>query len=97
MRGLLGDSKEALEERLALRGPPNRRRKRARFDAKTLLKQEDELERIYRPPEGVVLDTTNWTVAESAKWIARNILLEPYCPFNFRERLSEIINKDGEL
>jgi len=89
-------SKPALEERLARRGTNKRVRGKVSFETDTLLKQEAELLKIYGPPNAVI-DTSNSTVGDTAKCIARVILLEKYCPFDFSARLEEIIKKRGRL
>jgi hypothetical protein len=90
-------SKEQLEERLARRGNPKPKRGPVRFDAKTLLAQEAELLKVYRPAKNDILDTTEASAGECARAIARTILLESYSNFEFESRLSDIIEKDGEL
>lgn len=92
-------SEEVLEERLARRGTKRRERDHGvtRFDTSTLIKQEEELLKIYRLSLESTIDTTRVTVEETAKRIARTILLEPYQAFDFSARLNEIIEKGGEL
>ncbi len=67
------------------------------FDAKTLLAQEQQLIEIYKPGETSVFDTTFLTVGETAKLIARKILLEGYSEFAFQYRLEGVIHRAGRL
>jgi hypothetical protein len=92
-------SEEVLEERLARRGTKRRERDQGitRFDTGTLLKQEEDLLRIYRMSPEETIDTTRVSLEETVKNIARTILLGPYEPFDFAARLDEIIAKGGEL
>jgi hypothetical protein len=89
-------SKLALEERLARRGANKKVRGKVSFETATLLKQEAELMKIYSPLNAVV-DTSNSTVGDTAKYIARIILLGEYCPFDFTARLETIIKNRGGL
>jgi hypothetical protein len=90
-------TKQALEERLARRGTNKRVRGKVSFETETLLEQEAELLKIYRPTEESTIDTSDSVVFDTAKQIARTILLEDYRPFDFSGRLEEVINKRGEL
>ena len=90
-------SKQSLEERLARRGGNKRIRGKVRFETDTLLQQEADLLKIYRPPTDSIIDTSDLTVTDTAKYIARTILLEDYRPFDFSERLNEVIKRRGEL
>jgi RNase adaptor protein for sRNA GlmZ degradation len=90
-------SKESLKERLARRGTKKADRGKIRFDAKALIQQEKELMKIYKPPPNSVIDTTDSTAGETARSIARTILLEKYDPFDFAARLEEVIKMSGEL
>ncbi len=84
-------SQGALDERIARRGT------KKGFDAKTLVAQGHQLAEIYRPHEPSIFDTSVSTVEETAKRIARQILLEKYSEFSFQERLEEIMRNSGEL
>ncbi len=86
----------ALEERMARRGIMKGGQKRG-FDAETLVEQERQLSEIYKPDEASVFDTTDSSVGETAKQIARKILLGKYAEFQFQERLDEIIKDAGRL
>jgi broad-specificity NMP kinase len=90
-------SKESLKERLARRGTKRVVRGKVRFNTKALVQQEKELRTIYRVPPGVGIDTTDSTVGETARTIARIILLEKYDPFDFTARLDEVIKGGGKL
>jgi hypothetical protein len=90
-------SNEALKERLARRGAKKAGRGKVRFDAKALVKQEKELMAIYRLPQNAVIDTTEGTAGETARTIARTILLDEYHPFDFAARLEEVIKMGGKL
>jgi hypothetical protein len=61
------------------------------------LEQEAELFKIYRPSTKAVIDTSDSTIGETAKNIARTILLEDYSPFDFFVRLNEVIKGRGKL
>jgi hypothetical protein len=53
--------------------------------------------KTYRPSPGDVIDTTDSTSGETARTIARRILLERYNPFDFADRLEEVIKMNGVL
>jgi hypothetical protein len=89
-------SKTALEERLARRGTNKRVRGKVSFETETLLQQEKELLKVYSPLNAII-DTTNSKVGDTAKDIARIILLGEYRPFDFSARLEKIIEKRGRL
>src|SRR5207248_1373872 len=90
-------SESALEERMARRGSEGRRKAQRRFDAKTLIKQERQLTGIYGPKDASIFDTTDPPVGETAKQIARKILLGDYAEFAFDGRLREILKRKGAL
>jgi len=90
-------SESALEERMARRGSEGRRKAQRRFDAKTLVKQERQLVSIYGPKDTSIFDTTDPPVGETARQIARKILLENYSEFAFDPRLKEILKQKGAL
>jgi hypothetical protein len=90
-------SEKSLEERMARRGTNKRVHGKISFKTDTLLKQEAELLKVYKPPAKAVIDTSDSTVGETARNIARTILLEEYSPFNFSARLDEVIRKRGKL
>ena len=90
-------SKSVLEERMARRGTNKRIHGKVSFETDTLVEQEAELRKIYRPTPNSVFDTSDLTVGETAKKIARTMLLEDYIPFSFSGRLNEIIKKRGAL
>jgi hypothetical protein len=90
-------SKESLKERLARRGARKAGRGKVRYDTKTLVQQERDLMKVYRLPQNSVIDTTDSTAGETARGIAREILLEKYEAFDFAARLEDIIDRDGEL
>src|SRR5260370_36250805 len=69
-------SKESLKERLARRGTRKAGRGKVRFDPKSLIQQEKELLQIYGLSPSAVIDTTDSTAGETARAIARTILLE---------------------
>jgi hypothetical protein len=94
---LLSASCEALRTRMLRRGIDITKTNQKRFDAKTLLAQEQQLIEIYKPKETSVFDTTFLTVGETAKLIARKILLEEYSEFSFQGRLEGVINRAGRL
>ena len=83
-------SKGSFEERLARRGVPSGADGKIQYDAETLLKQEADLKKIYRPTETTTFDTSETTTGEMAQKIAREILLGDYSAFNFSSRLKEI-------
>ena len=87
----------ALEERLARRGVKKGRRGKTRFDVEGLVRQEDELKKIYRPADCSIFDTSELSVGVSARRIAREILLGSYSSFDFVARLDEIISEEGAL
>jgi hypothetical protein len=86
----------ALEERLARRGARKRVRGKTSYGTDTLLKQEAELLKIYGPLDATI-DTSNSTIGDTAKYIARVILLEDYRPFDFAARLDQVIKNKGRL
>jgi hypothetical protein len=90
-------TKNALQERLARRGSKKRKKGKIRFDTKTLIEQEKELIKIYRPADHTIIDTSDMTVSETAKKIARALLLGEYRTFDFTNRLDEVIKKGGQL
>ena len=94
---LLKATKTSLEERLARRGANRRIRGKVRFATESLLEQETNFFKIYRPSTDAVIDTSDSTIGETAKKIARIILLEDYNPFDFSDRLDEVVQSDGEL
>lgn len=67
------------------------------YDTARLIAQEAELKKIYRPAETATFDTSDTTVSETAKRIARAILLQEYVPFSFKDRLNEIIAAEGTI
>jgi broad-specificity NMP kinase len=90
-------SKESLKERLARRGAKNSGRGKSPFDSKSLIRQEKELMKIYRLQPKDAIDTTDSTAGETAKSIARTILLDKYEPFDFASRLEDVIKTQGDL
>ncbi len=90
-------SKGTLEERLARRGTKKAGPGKVRFDWKTLVQQEKELLKTYGLTQAVAIDTTDLTAGETARKIARMILLEKYSPFDFGSRLNQVIKADGKL
>jgi hypothetical protein len=90
-------SERSLKERMARRGTNKRVHGKVSFETDTLLEQEKELFKIYRPLANAVIDTSESTSSDTAKNIARTILLEEYKPFDFSARLDEVIKKRGKL
>jgi hypothetical protein len=91
-------SAAALAERMARRGVAvTKSGKTKGFDANALLVQERKLAKIYKPETSSIFDTSESTVGETAKQIARKILLERYAEFAFQERLEQITSRDGKL
>jgi hypothetical protein len=90
-------SRESLKQRLARRGTKKAGRGKVRFDSTTLVKQEKELLEIYKISLGSIIDTTNSSASETARIIARTILLEKYEAFDFTARLDEVIEKGGKF
>lgn len=86
-----------LEERMARRGMRKRVGGKVTYQTDTLVRQNEYLTRVYRPSTENIVDTSEATVGETAKYIARKILLYDYTPFDFSERLSEVIKRRGEL
>jgi len=89
-------TEDAFKERLAKRALPSGDKKRIQYDPDSLIAQEVKLRKIYRPATEATFDTSESTVGQTAKEIARTILLKPYNVFDFSTRLNEI-GKDGEL
>jgi hypothetical protein len=89
-------TKEAFEDRLAKRALPSGDGKKIQFDSETLMAQDAKLKKIYNPEEGSTFDTSETDVGETAKRIARTILLDPYTSFDFAARLEKIC-EGGEL
>jgi predicted ATPase len=90
-------SRTAFEERLARRGQSHTKKGKVFYNADKLIKQEEELMKAYRPMADECVDTSECSVGEAAREIARRILLGPYTTFDFTQRVTEIITKDGEL
>ena len=90
-------SREALKERLARRGTIKVGSGKYRFDAKALIQQETELLKIYNLNRSDTTDTTDSTAGETARAIAKTILLGDYKPFDFLARLQQIIQMGGAL
>jgi len=93
----LSASKDALSERMVRRGSFRKKDGSAGYDADRLKEQEEELKKIYCPEDGSIFDTSDSTVADTAKRIARAILLGPYSQFEFRKRLDHILKSKGAL
>jgi SIR2-like domain len=93
----LSVSYDVLRERMARRGIDVTKTNQKGFDGKTLLAQQQQLHEIYKPEKGSIFDTTFITVGETAKLIARVILLEGYSEFAFKKRLEGVINRAGLL
>jgi SIR2-like domain len=89
-------SEEVFKERLAKRALPSGDEKKIQFDPQSLIAQEAKLKKIYRPEAHSIFDTSDISAGQTAKEIARAILLKPYKTFEFSVRLGEIC-KDGEL
>lgn len=89
-------SEDAFKERLAKRALPTGDEKKIQFDPETLIAQEAKLKKIYQPEDDSTFDTGEMDTGETAKKIARMILLKPYKAFDFSARLDQIC-KDGEL
>jgi SIR2-like domain len=89
-------SEEAFKERLAKRALPTGDEGKIQFDPESLIAQEAKLKKIYRPEAEFTLDTSDIDAGQTAKGIARAILLTPYKTFDFSTRLEQIC-KDGEL
>jgi hypothetical protein len=60
----------------------------------SLLKRQ--LKKIYKPEPEATFDTSDVSPGQTAKEIARAILLKPYTTFEFSVRLGQICT-DGEL
>ena len=82
---------------MARRGTIKVGRGKFRFNAKTLVRQEKELMQIYRMLADDTINTTKSSPGDTARWIARTILLEKYDQFDFATRLEEIIKMNGSL
>jgi hypothetical protein len=93
---LLTASEEAFKERLAKRALPSGDEKKIQYDPKTLIAQEAKLKKIYNPDAQSMFDTSETDIGQTAKEIARAILLKPYAAFNFSKRLDQIC-ADGEI
>jgi len=93
---LLSASEDAFKERLAKRALPTGDEKKIQYDPGTLIVQEAKLKKIYNPDAGAIFDTSKIDVGQTAKEIARTILLKPYSAFDFSRRLDEIC-RDGEI
>ena len=52
---------------------------------------------IYRMLADDTINTTESSPGDTARWIARTILLEKYDQFDFATRLEEIIKMNGSL
>jgi len=89
-------SEDAFRERLAKRALPSGDEKKIQFDPKTLIAQEAKLKKIYEPGEDSTFNTSEMDTGQTAKEIARMILLKPYKIFQFSDRLDQIC-KDGQL
>jgi hypothetical protein len=87
---------DAFKERLAKRALPSGDEKKIQYDTETLIAQEEKLRKIYRPATEAIFDTSETTAGQTAKEIARTILLRPYNVFDFSARLNQI-GKDGEF
>lgn len=90
-------SETALKERLAKRGSRKGGTGPIQFDAARLLEQQKVLEKIYTPQAGSTFDTSRPSIGETAQQIARLILLGEYTPFDFDERLNQILASKGVL
>lgn len=90
-------NKNSLEERLERRGYRTNRKNEIVYTPSALLTQEKQLRQIYHLGEDDLFDTTNLSVMQIARTIARMVLLDKYVPFQFASRIDEIITKDGAL
>ena len=93
----LSASSDAIEERLLKRGSRKGSEGKIGFESKTLEKQKEQLQKIYRIDPEQVLDTSNLTPGEAAKVNARKILLDDYQEFDFLSRLNKIIDGEGKI
>jgi SIR2-like protein len=89
-------SVEEFKERLAKRALPTGDGKKIQYDPESLIAQDAKLRKIYKPEPKSTFDTSEMVGAETAKKIARAILLGPYEAFDFAARLAQIC-KDGDL
>ena len=90
-------SKSTLNERMARRGGATSKGVQTRFDAKRLVAQEEKLARVYKPEAASIFDTTDLSSGDTARRIARAILLRHYTEFSFGPRLNSILKRRGAL
>lgn len=86
-----------LSERQARRGKLRGASQQIDYDGASLVQQSSVLKKVYQPDDRFTFNNSRESGDQTARKIAREILLGPYVPFNFERRVDELLASGGVI